>query len=277
MANVLTPEQLETYEREGYLFPFTAFPANTAQDYCQKLQDFAQQTGDDPMNILRIKAHLVCPWIVDLARTSAILDVVEDIIGPDIRLYLCALWAKEANDTRYVSWHQDSTYFGLDPHEECTIWVALTPSTVESGCLRVLPGSHRQPDMHHVETRDPENILSRGQAILDIDENRAAYMELQPGQFSVHHERMVHGSEPNGSDTPRIGLSFMFIPARVRSTIGRKGAVLLRGEDRYGNWDDDPVPRFNNDPVSLEALKAFQDSYRDPDLGTEAERAGTTR
>lgn len=77
---------------------------------------------------------------------------------------------------------------------------------------------------------------------------------------------MVHGSEPNGSDTPRIGISFVMIPAHVKSTIGRKGSILLRGEDRYGNWDDDPVPRFNNDPVSLQVLEDFQDSYRGPTL-----------
>jgi hypothetical protein len=99
-------------------------------------------------------------------------------------------------------------------------------------------------------------------------------MELQPGQFSIHHERMVHGSPPNRADRPRIGFSFMFIPAHVRSTIGRKGSILLRGEDRYGNWDDDPIPRYNRDPVSMAVLKAFQDSYRDPSLRTEAERAG---
>ncbi len=121
--------------------------------------------------MLRIKAHLVAPFISEIARTPAILDVVEDLIGPDIRLYLSALWAKKANDPKFVSWHQDSTYFGLHPHEEVTVWVALTPSTVESGCIRVLPGSHLQPDMQHVETRDPQNLLSRGQAIMGIDES----------------------------------------------------------------------------------------------------------
>ena len=84
---------------------------------------------------------------------------------------------------------------------------------------------------------------------------------------------MVHGSPPNGADWPRIGFSFMFIPTHVRSTIGRKGSILLRGEDRYGHWDDDPVPRYNRDPVAMKALKEFQDSYRDPELRTEAERA----
>lgn len=273
MPNTLTTEQLNHYNREGYCFPFTGFGTKTAQAYHQKLLDFEQEIGQDPLNVLRIKSHLVVPWLVEMVSTPAILDVVEDIIGPDIMLYLSALWAKPANDTHYVSWHQDSTYFGLDPHDEVTVWTALTPSTVESGCIRVLPGSHTQPDMTHIETRDPQNMLSRGQAIMEIDDSQAAYMELQPGQFSIHHERMVHGSEPNGSDLPRIGISFMFIPTHVTSTIGRKGAILLRGEDNYNHWDADPVPRFNNDPVSLDVLKAFQDSYRDPSLGTEAERA----
>jgi non-heme Fe2+,alpha-ketoglutarate-dependent halogenase len=151
VANTLTTEQLNHYNREGYCFPFDAFPPKTAQAYHQKLLDFEQEIGQDPLNVLRIKSHLVVPWLVEMASTPAILDVVEDIIGPDIMLYLSALWAKPANDTHYVSWHQDSTYFGLDPHDEVTVWTALTPSTVESGCIRVLPGSHTQPDMTHVE------------------------------------------------------------------------------------------------------------------------------
>lgn len=275
MPKALTPEQTERYEREGYLCPFEAFPAATAREYCAKLAAFGDEAGEDPLNILRIKAHLVTPWLVEMARTPSVLDVVEDLIGPDIRLYLSALWAKDARDGTFVSWHQDSTYFGLDPHDEVTVWIALTPSTVESGCVRVLPGSHRQPDMHHVETRDPSNLLSRGQAIQDIDESAAVDMELQPGQFSVHHERMIHGSEPNNTEMPRVGFSFMYIPTHVRSTIGRQGSILMRGEDRFGHWDDDPEPRKNFDPVSMAALKVFQDNYRNPDLRTEAERAAS--
>ena len=273
MPNILTPEQIAFYERDGYLFPFDAFSAETAAELYQTLLDFEEEIGQDPLNVLRIKAHLVAPFVSEIARTPGILDVVEDLMGPDIKLYLSALWAKKANDPKFVSWHQDSTYFGLDPHEEVTVWVALTPSTAESGCVRVLPGSHRQPDMQHVETRDPLNLLSRGQAIMGIDEADAVNMELQPGQFSVHHERMVHGSPPNGSALPRIGVSFMFIPCHVKSTIGRKGATMLRGEDRFGNWDEDPLPRFNQDPVSVQVLKKFQNEYRDPNLLSEAERA----
>jgi ectoine hydroxylase-related dioxygenase (phytanoyl-CoA dioxygenase family) len=273
MPNILTPEQIAFYERDGYLFPFDAFSAETAAELYQTLLDFEEEIGQDPLNVLRIKAHLVAPFVSEIARTPGILDVVEDLMGPDIKLYLSALWAKKANDPKFVSWHQDSTYFGLDPHEEVTVWVALTPSTAESGCVRVLPGSHRQPDMQHVETRDPLNLLSRGQAIMGIHEADAVNMELQPGQFSVHHERMVHGSPPNGSALPRIGVSFMFIPCHVKSTIGRKGATMLRGEDRFGNWDEDPLPRFNQDPVSVQVLKKFQNEYRDPNLLSEAERA----
>ena len=108
---------------------------------------------------------------------------------------------------------------------------------------------------------------------MGIDDADAVNMELQPGQFSVHHERMVHGSPPNGSALPRVGLSYTFIPCHVRSTIGRKGAVMMRGVDRFGNWDEDPLPRFNQDPVSGAVLKKFQQEYRDPNLLTEAERA----
>ena len=273
MPKLLSPEQIASYERDGYLFPFDAFSSEKAAGFYRTLLDFEEEIGQDPLKVLRIKAHLVAPFVSEIARSPAILDAVEDLVGPDIRLYLSAFWAKKANDPKFVSWHQDSTYYGLDPHEVVTVWVALTPSTAQSGCVRVLPGSHRQPDMQHVETRDPLNLLSRGQSIMGIDDADAVNMELQPGQFSVHHERMVHGSPPNGSALPRVGLSYTFIPCHVRSTIGRKGAVMMRGVDRFGNWDEDPLPRFNQDPVSGAVLKKFQQEYRDPNLLTEAERA----
>lgn len=274
MAKVLSEAQIASYRRDGYLFPFEAFGGDVAEAYVARVRALEDEIGAPANTLLRVKAHLVEPWLMEIARLPAILDVVEDLIGPDIMLYLSALWAKDARDTRFVSWHQDSTYFGLMPHEEVTVWVALTPSTRSSGCVRVLPGSHHWPDQRHVETRDPDNMLSRGQAIAGIDESDAVDMELRPGQFSVHHERMVHGSAANASDLPRIGVSFMMIPTRVRSTIGRRGAILVRGEDRYGNWDTDPEPRFSRDPVSMAALERFQALYRDPALRTEAERAG---
>src|SRR6185503_18808224 len=164
-----------------------------------------------------------------------ILDAVEDVIGPDILLFGASIFAKDARDPRYVSWHQDSAYFGLDPHEEVTAWVGFTESTIEKGCLKVMPRTHLGPD-------------------------------LQPGEFSLHHERMAHASEPNRGADRRIGFAFFYIPTHVRSTIGRRQATLVRGVDEYGHWDPDQEPRFDLDPRAMQQLTAAWDQYKDGEI-----------
>ncbi len=263
MAGALSDAEVRKFEEEGYLFPYRALSAEDAAACAGKLADYERILGEDPQRYFKIKAHIAAPWMVELARNKAILDVVESLIGPDIMLFGSSLFAKRAKDSRFVSWHQDSAYYGLDPHNEVTVWVAFTPSRKSNGCLRVIPGSHRGPDKSHEETYDPENLLARGQTIRDIDDDQSVYMELEAGEFSVHHERSVHGSLGNQSGEPRIGLAFFYMPAATRSTIGRRPALLVRGEDRFKHWDEDVLPTRDLDPKTLEILKAAWASYQD--------------
>jgi hypothetical protein len=126
--------------------------------------------------------------------------------------------------------------------------------------------------MEHEETYAPDNLLSRGQSLRDIDEARAVEMPLEPGQFSLHHERTAHDSRPNQSDDRRIGLAFFYIPTHVRSTLGRRSAMPISGTDRYDHWDADPEPRFDLDPQSLGVLDAVWARYRDEAATAQAAR-----
>ena len=185
------------------------------------------------------------------------------MIGPNILVFASKFWIKQARDGTFVSWHQDSAYFGLDPHLQVTAWVALTDATVANGCMRAIPGSHRGVAHRHVETYDPKNLLGRGQRIDGIDESTAVDMPLACGEFSLHHEHVLHSSPPNQTDDARIGLAFFYIPTHVRSTIGRRTAQLVRGRDDFGHWDPDPAPRFDRDPVILAHMRAAHDRYLD--------------
>ncbi len=204
---------------------------------------------------------------MDVARHPRILDAVEDLIGPNLLLFTSTLWPKDGKDGRFVSWHQDSAYFGLDPHQEVTAWVAFTASNRENGCVRVMPGSHLGVDYTHDETHEPDNLLIRGQTIRGLDETKAANLELNPGQFSLHQERTVHGSLANQSTTRRIGYALFFIPTHVRSTLGRRTALLVRGRDDYRFWDPDPVPRFDDDPLIDAFISRTFQQYRDQEPG----------
>jgi non-heme Fe2+,alpha-ketoglutarate-dependent halogenase len=266
MAGSLTQAQVEHFRREGYAFPFDAIPAAEAASYVAKLDSYDAILGEEAQKQLKIKAHVAAPWIVALARNKNILDAVESVVGPDILLFGTSMFSKKARDVRFVSWHQDAAYYGLDPQQEVTCWVGLTDADTENGCMRVMPGSHLGADAVHDETYDPQNMLGRGQTIRDIDDSKAVYMPVKAGQFSMHHERTIHGSMPNPSDRRRVGISFFYMPAHVRSTIGRRTATLVRGTDKYGHWDPEPMPKTDLDPVCMEFLRQSWSRYRDPDM-----------
>jgi ectoine hydroxylase-related dioxygenase (phytanoyl-CoA dioxygenase family) len=211
---------------------------------------------------------------MDIARHPRILDAVEDLIGPDILLYLSTFWFKDAHDPRYVSWHQDSAYYGLDPHDVITLWLAFSDSTPANGCVRVLPGTHLGQSFDHTETYDADNLLARGQSIEGTDGANAIDMALKAGQFSLHHERLVHGSAPNTSDHRRLGMSFTLLPTRVRCLIPGRTAILLRGVDEYGHWGSDPEPSRDLDPDCMAAIQYWKDEYANPTIAQEADRTG---
>ncbi len=250
------------FKREGYLGPFRAVSPEQAGDFRDRVEGLEERMGQESEAILKIKAHLASPWMTDLARHPAIVDAVEDLIGPDILLTGSSFFSKNARDPRFVSWHQDAAYFGIEPEELITAWVGFTKSTRESGCLRVMPGSHLGPSMHHEERMSDENMLARGQTIVDIDESRAVDLILAPGEFSLHHVKTAHGSNANMSDDRRIGLAFFYMPSHVRSAAGRRNALLIRGTDRHQHWDADPKPRFDLDPVCLAELDRVWGRYK---------------
>jgi ectoine hydroxylase-related dioxygenase (phytanoyl-CoA dioxygenase family) len=274
MAGSLSAAEIARFEEHGYLHPKRAIGAEQAETYRALLDHYENVLGVEPQTYLKIKAHVAAPWIIELARSPAILDAVESLIGEDILLFGTSLFSKKGNDPRFVSWHQDSAYYGLDPHHEVTAWVALTPATRDNGCMRVIPGSHKGPDLEHDETYDPQNLLARGQTIRGLDEDSAAFMELEAGEFSLHHERTAHGSLANTTDAPRVGIAYFYMPAHCRSTIGRRSALLMRGEDRHGHWDQDPIPKEDLDPDCMAFLKDMWARYQDPQYAQEAARAG---
>lgn len=262
----LTPAQKQQFDEQGYLFPLRAFSAEQAAGYRARIEAYERASGVDANRTLKIKGHLAFPWLMEIARHPAILDAVEDLIGPDILLFGSSIFAKDARDTRYVSWHQDSAYFGLTPHREVTAWVALSEASARHGCLRVAPGTHRGPAMQHVETFAKDNMLAKGQTLLGIDEASAVEMPLAAGEFSLHHEQTAHSSLPNRAGDRRVGFAFFFIPTEVRPLSGQGRATLVRGEDRHGHWQRDDLPRFDLDPLAMRQLSASWGAYKDGEI-----------
>jgi chlorinating enzyme len=271
MPKVLTDEQIAFYKREGYLYPLDGISPARCAELLEALDDFERQQGVSA-GVFKLKGHLCFPEAWDFVREPAILDVAEDLIGPNILAFGSRFWIKPSGDGSFVSWHQDSAYFGCDPHDMVTCWVALTNADKSNGCLRALPRSH-ETGYSHVETYEnapgtapgeKRNLLGRGQAIHGLDESKAVFMELKPGQFSIHNERTAHASHPNDSGKVRIGFSFFLIPTHVKSTLARRPATLVRGVDEYGYWDTDPVPTKERLPEIIQMMLAHNAQYTNP-------------
>jgi hypothetical protein len=266
MPKLLTDQQVRQFREQGYVAPFRAISRAEARACRMRIEDYEAAAGHDANVTLKIKGHLAFPWLVELGRNAAVLDAVEDLIGPHVLLFGASIFAKNGQDPRFVSWHQDSAYFGLTPHQEVTAWIAFTDSRPESGCLRVLPRSHLGPDLQHVETYAQDNMLGRGQTIQGLDDSAAVDLVLEAGQFSLHHERTAHHSLANRSDDRRIGFAFFYIPAHVRSVSGRRTALLVRGADRHGHWDPEILPRHDLDPDAFALLRSVWGQYKDGEV-----------
>jgi non-haem Fe2+, alpha-ketoglutarate-dependent halogenase len=238
-------EIVRFYRENGYYSPLPAIGEERAGALRRRLENFEAVHGSPLKKEYRQKSHLLFPWLAELVRAPEILDVVETIVGPNILVWQTTFFIKEAQDAGFVSWHQDSTYWGLSEPEVVTAWVALSASTPESGCVRVVPGTHRLDQIPHRETGAPDNLLTRGQEIaVDVSASDAVDMPLKPGEMSLHHIRTFHSSEPNRSRDRRIGFAIRYIPTRIRQTqVDGDSATLVRGTDRFGNFELERSPR----------------------------------
>lgn len=265
MPKLLTDAQVVQYHTKGYVFPFRALSASEAVAARRKIEDFEATIGDEAQKFLSFKAHLPFKFLSDVIRHPRILDAVEDVLGPNILCWGSSFFQKNAHDPRFISWHQDSYYYGMDPPNTCTAWLAFSTSNEKSGSVRVIPGSHLR-QMEFVNTPSENNLLPRGQTIIDVDESKAVHMNLQPGEFSIHHEAIVHNSEPNNSDDRRIGLSIHYIPTSTRQVKyvdkGRKPlATLVRGVDEFGYWDREPATEMDYDPAMFDELMRMRREF----------------
>lgn len=232
------------YREHGYYAPIRVMPAAEAEKLRRRLEAHEVEHGV-LKGTMRHKSHLLFTWLDGLIRHPAILDAVEGVIGPDILCWSSTFFIKEARDPGFVSWHQDSTYWGLDPADIVTAWVALSESTAENGAMRVIPDTQRLEQVAHRDTFAANNLLTRGQEIaVDVDGSTAVTLSLEPGEMSLHHVRLIHGSDPNPSAKRRIGFAIRYLPTHVRQVVGtRDSATLVRGVDRFGNFEPEYAPK----------------------------------
>jgi non-haem Fe2+, alpha-ketoglutarate-dependent halogenase len=250
VPKLLTQQQVENFARDGFVSPVRVLSAAEAAQSRRELETMEASMCGALRGPVRTKFYLRYPWAYRLATQKTILDAVEDLIGPDILLYQNTAWVKNAGDDSYVSWHQDNTYFGHVPCEVVSVWVALSPSKPENGSVRFLPGSHKLGQLPVRYDVKDGNMLSSGQvADFDASAFEPVATSLEPGEASIHHAFMIHGSPPNTTKERRLGVTFVYHPPAL-TQIGElhTSALLVRGQDRYRYFEPELPPLSADDP-----------------------------
>ena len=235
----LDDAQRERFMRDGFLFPIRILSrdaANAARERVLVLLD--ERDGDPGMDdFLGYKTNLVLRWVDDIVHTPQLLEAMSDLLGPDLLLWSCSFVVKAPRSAGRYTWHQDATYWGMEPPSGVSAWIALGDVGPENGGLRCLPGLH----------------------VRDLDEvtlERAVDVRLSSGEASFHHVFTPHASGPNRSGAWRIGLQAVLIPTSVRHRGGRESAMLVQGRDDFGHFESEPRPLADRDPAARAAHRA---------------------
>ena len=231
--SILTEQQVKQYNKEGYIAPIDALTKEQVLATRKEIEIIEKEMPNEINKSGRYNVHLISPKLDEIVHNSKVLDAVEKIIGRDILVCSTTLFIKDPKQCGFVSYHQDAKYIGLEPHNWVSVWIAITDSYKENGCMKMWPGSHLEVKDHD-QKFDEDNLLTRGQTVEGVPENEVKPVELKAGQVSLHHPRIVHGSGINKSNERRIGFVIQsYIGTNVRQTLGKNGVQIARGVDNY--------------------------------------------
>jgi len=250
----------EAYSRDGFVFPYDVVSVDEAEAIRADLEAGEVELAESPAELALLRSYpdQLLPSFAGLVRHPRLIAAASELLGPDLMVWSSGLFIKEANTPSYVSWHQDLTYWGLDDAQEVTAWVALSPSNLQSGCMRFVPGTHKRNLVEHRDSFADNNLLSRGQEIaVDVTEANAVDVILETGQCSIHHGHLFHASGPNATDDRRIGAAIRFINPSMKQRSGDRSLVAhVSGEDRFGHFKVAEPPAERLSEASFERCRA---------------------
>lgn len=260
------------WSRDGVVWPLTVLPASEARSLGKRLVSQIGNTKRFKENeLMYYKSHLVFGVVNELARNQAILAHVSTILdSKDLLLWDSSVPIKppvaSAESGGFFPWHQDGTYWGLQPLDGVvTCWVALSTASKLHGCMRVVPGSHKQGQVSHNLNPTPSAMVRRGQTVDGIDEATARHVELQAGEMSMHHGLVLHASDANRSPEDRIGVVLNFVRPSTKPHTGVGSATLVAGSCDVPHWlmsNHLPKPDQTPDAASLQAHTEALSTHR---------------
>ena len=270
----LTTQMIDQYKSDGFLYPIKILEIEEACTLRKELELIEEKYSkiELPKPIDAYKrgpANAVIPLVANIAKDDRILDIVESIIGTNILVWAAEFFIKEKKSDNIVEMHQDLTYWGMgETSAQVTAWLALSPSNKESGCMEFVKGSHKNKILPHNNTYSSKSLLSRGQEVqVAIANDQRILAELQPGQMSIHHGLMIHGSGPNLSNDRRIGVAIRYINPDVVQNTSKSYAMPVRGIDNRGNFIHYSAPKeiFSKESLKLhkEICESQQKIFKD--------------
>ena len=230
----LTSDQINDYNINGYLAPINVLTKNEASEVRKEIEKIEKLWPNELDGLGRNYVHMISPVFDKVCHSSKILDAVESIIGKNILVGGTTLFIKNPDKKKFVSFHQDAKYIGLEPHNWVTAWIAITDSNEENGCMRMLTGSHKNNLTHHAQKFDEGNLLTRGQTVENVPIEKTTPVILHAGQMSLHHPTIIHGSGLNNSNDRRIGFVVQsYIGSDVEQVLGKIYVQQARGDDKF--------------------------------------------
>lgn len=241
---ILTPSQVEQFNRDGYLKPFRIFGEDEItgiREYFDRLLEETLAAGKDSYSIST--AHMQYGRVYDLLTEPRIVNLVKDLLGENAIGWGSHFFCKMPGDGKQVAWHQDASYWPLTPSKAVTVWLAIDDADVENACMRFIAGSHHHGHLtyrpadssqHSVLGQSIDDPLQYGTVVDDV---------LKAGEISMHTDLLLHGSEANDSDRRRCGLTLRYCTPDVRAGMSwNEKGVIVSGEDPSGHWANPPRP-----------------------------------
>lgn len=246
------------FDKNGYFGPVKCLTEEENKIYLEAAIDTHKN-----LNLMssdyRCKSNVLFPWINQLSKNEIITSHVRTILGNNFHCWDTLIWIKEASSDKFVSWHQDATYWNFLPKDRgLTVWVTLSGATKDMGCIQYRPGSHKNNQIRHEDIKTENNLLMRGQTAMSQD-GEIVYAECDPGTFLMHSPFIIHGSDRNITDSPRISLGLIYAAtdAKPIANYAKESTIMISGKDDYNFMLHDPEPTgdWNKD------LKIWKDAY----------------
>ncbi len=246
MSKALTNDQIKSYRENGFVFPLgPAFNDSQMEEIRSGLEELIKllEPGESTKEIR--EWHEAGRFLYDICMNDVFLDHVEDLIGPDFYLWASNFFIKDPGKGDTVAWHQDAYYWPMDPVESATVWLAVDDVDESNGAMLFIPGSHKTGFIEHERLGDGDSVLGLGIPTDKLERSKAVSVNLSAGEFSIHDDKLIHGSPRNSSSRRRAGLTIRYSPTRVKNDMKINPhfrTYLCRGDDCYGHNPVGTVP-----------------------------------